>query len=353
MTSRTPLSTLLPRRGRPLVALTALLGLVGLPLLMAAVVDLEGAWLVGLGIGAVLTVQVVLLGALHGVAGRLAVNDRHVGAGTETVVTLLKARTDGLRESVEKNAIRTTDLVRGAVADSAKAERAELHRVRAAALDEVQKMLTAENVGTTRQTQALLQLFDAVRIERPLPGLSGFAASPDLLLYLVDLLRTRRPATVLEFGSGSSTLLMGLVAKQYGLPTRIISVDHDAYYGGQTQRTLEEAGVADVAEVRIAPLVDSPVAGHEPQWYDAAAIGDLPPIDLMIVDGPPGSGGPEARYPAFPVMRDRLAPGALVLMDDYDRSDERITGERWAESEPGATIERVDLYKGLGVLRMP
>ena len=64
------------------------------------------------------------------------------------------------------------------------------------------------------------------------------------------------------------------------------------------------------------------------QWYDDAVVaagldaalqGDL--IDLLLVDGPPAYavGHGLARYPALPVLRDRLAPGATVVLDDVER----------------------------------
>ncbi|MDF9716205.1 class I SAM-dependent methyltransferase [Nocardioides sp. ChNu-153] len=358
-TSRSVLRQVLPSSGptRPLLGLVALVALVGLPVLAGLLVDLDGAWVLGLLAGLVLLAATLAGLAAIGTSRLLhaqhARSDELEAARTAELAELVRTRTDGLHRTVERSTDRLAGHVAGEIAEATRTTTTVSDRNRDGLRNEIERLLLVESIGDVRQTQALLQLFAAVRIERPLPGLSGFAASPDLLLFLVHLLREERPAVVVECGSGSSTLLMALTVQQYGLPTRIISIDHEAFYGEQTRRTLSENGVDDVAEVRIAPLAPSPVPEHEPQWYDVDALGDLPPIDLLIVDGPPGSGGREARYPAFPVLRDRLAPGAIVLMDDYDRDDERVTGERWQASAPGSTLERVDLYKGLGVLRMP
>lgn len=54
-------------------------------------------------------------------------------------------------------------------------------------------------------------------------------------------------------------------------------------------------------------------------------------VDVLIVDGPPGLTGDWARYPAYPLLREKLRPGAIVLIDDAQRTDERSIVEAWLE----------------------
>ena len=63
----------------------------------------------------------------------------------------------------------------------------------------------------------------------------------------------------------------------------------------------------------------------------SSSISDLTDIDLLIVDGPPGSTGTRARFPAYPLLSERLAPSALILVDDLQRSDERAVVDAWLE----------------------
>ncbi|MGH9270032.1 MAG: class I SAM-dependent methyltransferase, partial [Ilumatobacteraceae bacterium] len=51
----------------------------------------------------------------------------------------------------------------------------------------------------------------------------------------------------------------------------------------------------------------------------------------------PGSG--HARYPALPALRDRLLPGATVVLDDIERSGEQEVLRRW-EDEFGLSFCR-------------
>lgn len=211
-------------------------------------------------------------------------------------------------------------------------------------------------VDVSRQTQALLQLLTLVEVGRPLPPLGGWAAAPDFLLHLVQHVVDRRPAVVLECGSGSTTLLLALAIRTHGLPTRVVSLDHDAYFADQTRRRLAEHGVDDLADVRLAPLVPTGLPDHPTPWYDVAAlppVADLPPAGVLVVDGPPETTGRLARWPAVPLLRDRLAPGCTVLLDDLGRAGEQAAAAAWLDAVPGAHFENVDLLKGLGVLTLP
>ena len=64
-------------------------------------------------------------------------------------------------------------------------------------------------------------------------------------------------------------------------------------------------------------------------------------IDLLVVDGPPAfaAGHGMSRYPALPVLRERLASGATVVLDDIERPGEQEVVER-REREFGLTFDR-------------
>ncbi|MGI9528709.1 MAG: hypothetical protein ACR2NG_03285 [Acidimicrobiia bacterium] len=69
----------------------------------------------------------------------------------------------------------------------------------------------------------------------------------------------------------------------------------------------------------------------------------------MIVDGPPGTTGPLARYPAVPILFDRLSPSALIFLDDAYREDEQESVRRWLDETGGISLPVPELEKG-GVL---
>ena len=205
---------------------------------------------------------------------------------------------------------------------------------------------------TQRQAQAWSNLTSLVRLDAAAPPAGGWAASADLLLRVVDELLSRRPAVVVECGSGLSTLIMSLAIEQHGLPTRVVALEHDAEYAAKTRALLERHGVSRHAEVRVAPLGPSSVAGHETHWYDEAALDGLADIGILIVDGPPSSTGELARFPAVPLLRDRLAAQCVILVDDMQRPADQETASAWAPLLPDFSYELdPNFEKHLGVFR--
>jgi Methyltransferase domain len=195
-----------------------------------------------------------------------------------------------------------------------------------------------ESVKGYQQVEAALNLFSQLPVTARMPGMRGWAVSPDLMLVLVELLRRRRPRVVVELGGGSSTVWLALAARTFGLDTRIITLEHDQEWVDTIHRRLDAQGLRDLVEVRHAPLLDQPVGGRssgravEQQawpWYAPTGWRDITDIGLLVVDGPPATTGPQARYPAIPMLASRLADDALVVMDDAVRADERAIAEQW------------------------
>ena len=67
-------------------------------------------------------------------------------------------------------------------------------------------------------------------------------------------------------------------------------------------------------------------------------------IDVLIIDGPPGIPNANTRYPAIPLLYDRLQPGALIVVDDTIRADERKAMASWQGQFPDIVWE-ADLGK--------
>jgi hypothetical protein len=218
-------------------------------------------------------------------------------------------------------------------------------------VDALEKTITAQQADQLRQNQALVNLFSLVRIPGALPPLGGWAASPDLALLLVDEILRSRPATVVECGSGSSTLVMALTARQYDLPVRVVSLEHDESFALATRELLARHGVSEYAEVRHAPLRESSLPDHPAPWYDEDALRDVTDIGLLFVDGPPRSTGSLARLPAVPLLRERFAEQCTIILDDANRPDEQAIAERWTSLLTDFRSESVDLQKGVVVLR--
>lgn len=219
-------------------------------------------------------------------------------------------------------------------------------------LHEARKEAKRHQLVGQRQVQALMNLRDLVRLDAGIPPAGGWAASPDLLVFCVDTMLAEKPDLVVECGSGLSTLFLSLAAEQHGLPTRIVALEHHEEYAAKTRAMLERHGVGHRAEVRLAPLERTSLPDHETAWYAESALGDLAGIGLLLVDGPPASTGPRVRYPAVPLLRERLAERCTIVVDDLIRTSDEETAESWSEQLPDFEYTvHVDFEKHIGLLK--
>jgi methyltransferase family protein len=199
-----------------------------------------------------------------------------------------------------------------------------------------------------RQQYALSQI-------RPLAGelpldFSSWAADPILVYNAVRLVLDTRPALVLECGSGSSTVVLARCLRALGRG-RVVSLDHDPTFAGRTAQLLHMNDLTNLAEVITAPLVTRRAGDQVFQWYAPDYEPFLrAPIDLLLVDGPPGGGSVLARYPAVPLLQSCLSPNCSILLDDGNRRDERLIAHQWAEML-GASLIYLPGGRGAWLLR--
>jgi predicted O-methyltransferase YrrM len=195
------------------------------------------------------------------------------------------------------------------------------------------------------QLEALAAIRDTLDGRISVPSTRDWAASADLLRELASVVMTRRPAVIVETGSGTSTVIIAACLERLGAG-HLWSLEHLASYASATRELLASRGLAQRATVVDAPLVDVRVGDGTWSWYDLEGLPATGPIELLFVDGPPGDTGPLARYPALPVLLDRLAPGATIIVDDGSRPDEREMVARWCAEVPGLTQRSLHLQRG-------
>lgn len=159
---------------------------------------------------------------------------------------------------------------------------------------------------------------------------------------------------IVECGSGVSTVLLARAARDTG--GRLYALEHDPGWAATVRGLLERERLDRIATVVRAPLRPHPLARARCGWYAADQLARLPAsgIDLLLVDGPPAGepGLGEARYPALPALAGRLAPDAIVALDDVDRPGEASVLAAW-ERETEYRFDRVDgIRLALGSLRL-
>lgn len=200
------------------------------------------------------------------------------------------------------------------------------------------------------QLTTLNRLEHALSLPGALPSTRGWASSPDFLWPVHELARTHRPGTVVECSSGTSTIVLARTLQMNGAG-HVYSLEHEPLYAGKTRGALQELGLQTLATVIDAPLVPHAIDGRQHRWYQFDALPGN--IDMLVIDGPPVSTQPMARYPALPLLIERLAPGGIVVLDDATRPDESAAVAQWIQRFGLVRIEGYFAEKGIAVLQRP
>ncbi len=205
--------------------------------------------------------------------------------------------------------------------------------------------------NTTRQLEALDGLYHRLQLPRgTLPPTRGWAASPDFLNVLFDRIHDVRPNTVIECGSGLTSIVTARALQQLG-GGKLISLDHDPQFAAITQKHLQELGLSEFVEMHVAPLASTSINGADHLWYDMSTVNLPESLDMIVVDGPPiPLTGEEGRYPAVPKLIERLASSGVVILDDAGRPGERRIVEKYLTEFPGMKREEVPAEKGCVIL---
>ena len=214
--------------------------------------------------------------------------------------------------------------------------------------DRITKELTAQTgriktelAHVYHQFEAVEQLLPLLKLSAPLPPSRGWAASPDFLLTLAHVTRKVKPRLTVELGSGISTLVLAKSGAK-----KIVSLDHSVEFGTQTKEMLSSHGVRGV-DIRIHELETYP-GGYK--WYAKSTYKGLSKIDLLVIDGPPSSTNPDARYPAFEHLISLLSPKATVVLDDVYRDEERKLADAITQALPNHVLTILSHEKGTAVI---
>lgn len=158
----------------------------------------------------------------------------------------------------------------------------------------------------------------------------GWALDRAKIDYLRDLMRRERLGRVLEFGSGTSTMLLGEVACELG--GSLLSLDQDPQFAARSQELVAQRGLSGCVTVSHCGLAPVGACGTEVLSYHLSAqlreqIAALAP-QLVLIDGPSQvSGG--SRLATAPSLIGLVPTGTTFALDDAFRDAELEVGRRW------------------------
>jgi predicted O-methyltransferase YrrM len=166
-------------------------------------------------------------------------------------------------------------------------------------------------------------------------GNESWCARGEFLADCINQAVTSR-GPILECGSGLSTILIGAIATKR--KQKHFALEHLPHWTNRVQKYVDRYRLKSVT-VCSTPLTDY----GEFDWYDTRRDSMPDSFNLVICDGPPG-GTRGGRYGLLPVMKDRLTPGCVILLDDALREEELAIARRW-QQEIGATVEPLGVRK--------
>jgi predicted O-methyltransferase YrrM len=199
------------------------------------------------------------------------------------------------------------------------------------------------------QIESFHNMQQKLNFTTPLPSMSGWAASPELALLIADTIEANNYKTIVDLGSGVSSLIAGYSLKHVESGT-VFSVDHEDEYYEKTKQLIDNHGLSDTVKLRHAPLKKHDIGNNTYSWYDLNKLQDIEDIDLLIVDGPPGNTQKHARYPAAMLLRDKLSENASIILDDYNREDEKEIVDMWTKELKDLNFTHIESDKGIAVL---
>jgi predicted O-methyltransferase YrrM len=209
--------------------------------------------------------------------------------------------------------------------------------------------MTQMSSGQQAELASYLALGERLGLRDGLPVDLTWSAAPDFLELIVAHALSARPATIVECSSGLTTLMLARCCALNGRG-RVLSLENGPEFAACTRNELECYGLEPWARVLDAPLLPCQIGDQSFQWYDLAGL-QASRIDMLVIDGPPGFLQRHSRYPALPLLHDRLGDDCVVFLDDAARQDERELVERWRTEFP-CRHDDVATVRGCAVLRL-
>ncbi|NLI35630.1 MAG: class I SAM-dependent methyltransferase [Bacteroidales bacterium] len=160
---------------------------------------------------------------------------------------------------------------------------------------------------------------------------SHFSLQPRTITKILNEIQLRNPKIIVECGSGVSTIFIAKVLSANG--GHLYSIEHEPIWASYISQIVKTNSLSPHVTIIHANLVKYSCYGLSTLWYDNDVLNSYIPknslIDMLVVDGPPHKSGPMARLMTLQYFAPLLAPGSLVVLDDYNRSDEKKIVKRW------------------------
>ena len=161
------------------------------------------------------------------------------------------------------------------------------------------------------------------------------AMRPSTIIHILNEIFINERRSIIEFGSGISTLYLAWAAKK--LNARVLSIEENADWSQKVWDLLEQNQLQGSCTVQAVQRCDVTMPGYSCHWYDIDRVKQVigkTHFDLVIVDGPTAyqKGWEKARRPAVDLLQGNLTESYAIFLDDAMRPGERQILEAWEAS---------------------
>ncbi|WP_127478315.1 class I SAM-dependent methyltransferase [Sulfurivermis fontis] len=198
--------------------------------------------------------------------------------------------------------------------------------------------------------EAYYALCAQLGLTQGIPYTPQWSAAPDFLQLIVDHVLTDKPQTIVECGSGLTTLMLARACALNG-GGHVYSLENDADYAANTRSEISRYGLNEYSAVLHAPLIPRTIHERNYRWYDVSQL-SVQDIDMLVIDGPPGFIQQHSRYPALPLLLEYMKDECTVFMDDAARPDEMEVVAMWQTQYRNTTHTYLALERGCAIVQI-
>jgi len=185
-----------------------------------------------------------------------------------------------------------------------------------------------------------------LRAALPAAG-DAWAITPELAAFLFRLVTEYRLLSVLEFGAGSSSVVLAAALAEGG-GGHLTSVEQNPEWCAKRWKTVHEQATVDSLLIPSRPVLDHGKGGLFHVFRGAAGpVLARAPYDLVLIDAPQYFYG---RDGSLHLAHRHLPAGAFIVLDDAGRSAECWCLRRWLRTYPGLELRvHAPLFGGKGI----
>jgi len=192
------------------------------------------------------------------------------------------------------------------------------------------------------------QLQKELGMKDALPVTVDWSAAADFLFLIKEYCLENKPQVIVECSSGLTSITLARCC-QINMSGQVYSLENGEEYANQSRDNLKMFSLDPFATILHSPLDKVSIDESSYDWYKLTDLPDVK-IDMLVIDGPPGFIQRHSRFPALPLLFDRLAEKSIVFLDDAARAEEKQLVSMWLDLYPEIEHEYVETERGCSIL---